>query len=181
MIIGYARVSTDDQSLDAQLDALKAAGAVKVFREKVTGSRRDRSQLEKLLDQLREGDVVVVTKYDRLSRSLRDLLDIVGRVSDAGAGFKSIAEDIDTTTPAGRLIFHVFGSIAEFERERIVERTKEGLQAARKRGRVGGRPKALSAKQLKEVVRMRDQEKRPLREIAELFKVSPMTIKRAEI
>jgi DNA invertase Pin-like site-specific DNA recombinase len=95
--------------------------------------------------------------------------------------FKSIAEDIDTTTPAGRLVFHVFGSIAEFERERIVERTKEGLQAARKRGRVGGRPKALSAKQLKEVVRMRDQEKQPLREIAELFKVSAMTVKRARI
>ena len=179
MKIGYARVSTDDQNLDTQLDALKAAGAEKIFKEKVTGSRRDRPQPEKMLEQLRAGDVVIITKYDRLSRSLRDLIEIVGQIDDTGAGFKSLGEDIDTTTPAGRLVFHVFGLIAEFERARIAERTREGLSAARKRGRVGGRPKALSEKQLKEVVRMRDQEKRPLREIAGLFGVSAMTIKRA--
>lgn len=179
MKIGYARVSTHDQNLNAQLDALKTAGAEKIFKEKITGSKRERPQLEKLLEQLRKGDVVIITKYDRLSRSLRDLIDIVGRVGEVGAGFKSIAEDIDTTTPAGRLVFHVFGSIAEFERERILERTKEGLVAAKKRGRVGGRPKALTDKQLKEVIRMRDKEKRSAYEIAEVFGVSHMTVRRA--
>lgn len=180
MKIGYARVSTTDQNLDAQIDALKEAGAEKIFQEKMTGTKRDRLELEKMLDHLRAGDVVVITKYDRLSRSLRDLIEIVGRINESGAGFKSIAEDIDTTTPAGRLVFHVFGSIAEFERERIIERTKEGLAAARKRGRVGGRPKALTEKQLKEVIRLRDREERSIREIAELFKVSPMTVQRAK-
>lgn len=180
MKIGYARVSTTDQNLDAQIEALKTAGAKKIFKEKMTGTRRDRPQLEKMLEQLREGDVVIITKYDRLSRSLRDLIDIVGKISDAGAGFQSLAEDIDTTTPAGRLVFHVFGSIAEFERARTVERVKEGLEAARKKGRVGGRRKSLTDKQLTEVVRMRDQEKRSPYEIAEIFKVSHMTIRRAK-
>lgn len=179
MKIGYARVSTQDQNLNAQIDALKTAGAEKIFKEKITGSKRERPQLEKLLEQLRKGDVVIITKYDRLSRSLRDLIDIVGRIGEAGAGFKSLAEDIDTTSPAGRLVFHVFGSIAEFERERIIERTKEGLVAARRRGRVGGRPKALTEKKLKEVVRMRDKEKRSPYEIAEIFGVSHMTVRRA--
>jgi DNA invertase Pin-like site-specific DNA recombinase len=131
-----------------------------------------------LLDQLRQGDVITVTKYDRLARSLRDLLDIVDTIQAHGAGFRSLAEDIDTTTPAGRLVFHVFASIAQFERERISERTKEGLEAARKRGRVGGRPPALSAAQKIEVRRMRDVEMRPIPEIADLFKVSDKTIRR---
>jgi len=122
--------------------------------------------------------VVVVTKYDRLARSLKDLLEIVEAIRDHGAGFRSLAEDIDTTTPAGRLVFHVFASIAEFERDRISERTKEGLAAARKRGRVGGRPSALSADQKVEVRRMRD-EGRSIPEIARLFKVSQMTVRRA--
>ena len=140
MIIAYARVSTLDQNLDAQIDALKAAGAEKIFQEKMSGKSRQRPELAKLLEQLRAADVVMITKYDRLARSLRDLIDIVETIRERGAGFRSLAEDIDTTTPTGRLIFHVFGSIAEFERERIGERTKEGLEAARKRGRVGGRP-----------------------------------------
>ena len=178
MIIGYARVSTDDQSLDGQLDALKAAGAEKVFADKITGTARTRPELDRLLDQLRQGDVITVTKYDRLARSLRDLLDIVDTIQARGAGFRSLAEDIDTTTPAGRLVFHVFASIAQFERERISERTKEGLEAARKRGRVGGRPPALSAAQKIEVRRMRDVEMRPIPEIADLFKVSDKTIRR---
>ena len=179
MIIGYARVSTDDQNLDGQLDALKAAGAEKVFADKITGTARSRPELDRLLDQLRQGDVITVTKYDRLARSLRDLLDIVDTIQAHGAGFRSIAEDIDTTTPAGRLVFHVFASIAQFERERISERTKEGLEAARRRGRVGGRPPALSAAQKVVVRRMRDQEMRPLPEIAQLFRVSAKTIRRA--
>jgi DNA invertase Pin-like site-specific DNA recombinase len=179
MIIGYARVSTDDQKLEAQTDALTEAGVERVFADRITGSARSRPQLDQMLDHLREGDVVVVTKYDRLARSLRDLLDIVEVIAERGAGFQSLAEDIDTTTPAGRLVFHVFASIAQFERERISERTREGLQAARKRGRVGGRPPALSAAQRDEVRRMRDEEGRRISEIAQLFRVSVKTVRRA--
>lgn len=179
MIIGYARISTDDQNLDSQLDALKVAGAGRIFSDKISGSMRKRPELDRLLDQVRDGDVIVVTKYDRLARSLRDLLDIVETIKERGAGFRSLAEDIDTTTPAGRLIFHVFASIAQFERERISERTKEGLDAARKRGRVGGRPPSLSSAQRDEVRRMRDDEGRRLSEIAQLFRVSVKTVRRA--
>ena len=179
MIIGYARVSTDDQSLDSQTDALSAAGAEKVFADKISGSRRARPDLDRMLEQLRDGDVVTVTKYDRLARSLKDLLEIVEAIRERGAGFRSLAEDIDTTTPAGRLVFHVFASIAQFERERISERTREGLASARKRGRIGGRPPALSAIQKKEVRRMRDEERRAIAEIARLFKVSERTVRRA--
>jgi len=179
MIIGYARVSTDDQNLDAQTDALAAVGAGKVFADKISGSKRIRPELDRMLDQLRDGDVVTVTKYDRLARSLKDLLEIVDTIGKQGAGFRSLAEDIDTTTPAGRLTFHVSASIAQFERERISERTKEGLASARKRGRIGGRPPALSPAQKIEVQRMRDQEHRAVPEIARLFKVSERTVRRA--
>ena len=178
MIIGYARVSTDDQSLDSQTDALSAAGAEKVFADKISGSRRVRPELDKMLEQLRDGDVVAVTKYDRLARSLKDLLEIVEAIRERGAGFRSLAEDIDTTTPAGRLVFHVFASIAQFERERISERTREGLTSARKRGRIGGRPPALTTAQKNEVRRMRDDEQRAVAEIARLFKVSERTVRR---
>ena len=178
MTIGYARVSTDDQTLDAQIDALTTAGAERIFKEKKSGKTRQRTELDKLLEQLRGGDVVVVTKYDRLARSLRDLIEIVEVIREQGAGFRSLGEDIDTTTPAGRLVFHVFGSIAEFERERIAERTKEGLAAARKRGRVGGRPSALTAEQKEEIRRMRDEEGRSATELARLFGVSRRTVAR---
>ena len=179
MILGYARVSTGEQNLDAQLDALGQAGAGRIFADKISGSLRTRPELDRLFDQLREGDVVVVAKYDRLARSLKDLLEIVDAIRERGAGFRSLAEDIDTTTPAGRLVFHVFASIAQFERERISERTREGLEAARKRGRVGGRPPALSPAQKEEARRMRDEERRPLSEIAALFGVSVKTVRRA--
>ena len=179
MILGYARVSTDDQSLDGQLDALTGAGAARVFADRISGSQRSRPELDRLLDQLRPGDVVVVTKYDRLARSLPDLLDIARAIEATGAGFRSLAENIDTTTPAGRLIFHVFASIAQFERERIAERTREGLAAARARGRIGGRPPALNPGQKAEVRKMRDAEGRTLTEIATLFRVSVKTVRRA--
>jgi DNA invertase Pin-like site-specific DNA recombinase len=179
MIIGYARVSTEDQHLEAQIEALEAVGAERVWSEKISGSKENRPELQTLLDHLRPGDVVTVTKYDRLSRSLQDLLTIVEAIREKGAGFRSLAEDIDTTTPAGRLVFHVFASIAQFERERISERTKEGLAAARKRGRVGGRPAALSPERRAEVARMRDQEGRGIAELARLFEVSANTIRRA--
>ena len=130
----YARVSTDDQRLDSQTDALSAVGSKKIFADKIGGSKRVRPELNKMLDQLRDGDVVIVTKYDRLARSLKDLLEIVETIRERGAGFRSLAEDIDTTTSTGRLVFHVFASIAQFERERISERTREGLALARKRG-----------------------------------------------
>lgn len=177
MIIGYGRVSTEDQRLDAQITALKGAGAERVFADKIGGTKRKRPELDKMLEQLRRGDVVLVTKYDRLARSLTDLLDIVAQIETAEAGFRSLAEDIDTTTPAGRLIFHVFASIAQFERERIRERTMEGLDAARKKGRIGGRPPALSTDQKAEVLRLKD-EGRALKDIAALFKVSLATVKR---
>ena len=173
----YGRVSTEDQHLDAQIDALKEAGAERIFADKISGSKRKRPELDKMLEQLRRGDIVLVTKYDRLARSLTDLLDIVAQIEAAEAGFRSLAEDIDTTTPAGRLIFHVFASIAEFERERIRERTMEGLDAARKKGRIGGRPPALSEDQKAEVLRLKD-EGRALKDIAALFKVSLATVKR---
>ena len=179
MILGYARVSTRDQNLDGQRDALSAAGAERIFADTITGTARTRPELDRLLSELRPGDVVTVTKYDRMARSLPDLLGIVEAIRGKGAGFRSLGEDIDTTTPAGKLVFHIFGSIAEFERARIVERTKEGLEAARRRGRVGGRPPALSPAQKAEVKRMRDEEHRPIPEIAALFKVSEKTVRRA--
>ena len=178
MILGYARVSTEDQHLDAQIAALEDAGAERIWSEKVSGAKAQRPELKALLEHLRSGDVVTVTKYDRLSRSLQDLLTIVEVIREKGAGFRSLAEDIDTTTPAGRLVFHVFASIAQFERERISERTKEGLSAARKRGRIGGRPPALSPERCAEVRQMRDQDGRGIAELARLFKVSPNTIRR---
>jgi len=177
MIIGYARVSTEEQNLDAQVAALNEAGAERIFDEKISGSIRSRPALDRMLDQLRSGDVVLVSKYDRLARSLPDLLDIVAKIEEAGAGFRSLAEDIDTTTPAGRLVFHVFASIAQFERERIRERTMEGLASARAKGRVGGRPPALSEDQKAEVKRLK-AERRAVKDIAAMFKVSPATIKR---
>lgn len=179
VILGYARVSTEGQSLEAQLDALETAGVERVFSEKASGSKRARPELDKLMDQLRPGDVVTVTKYDRLSRSLQDLLAIVEEIRAKGAGFRSLAEDIDTTTSAGRLVFHVFASIAQFERERISERTREGLAVARKAGRIGGRPPALSRQQRDEVRRLRDEDGRRIAEIARLFQVSPNTVRRA--
>ncbi len=179
MILGYARVSTSDQSLDGQRDALEKAGAGRLYADTITGTARPRPELDRLFDQLRPGDVVVVTKYDRLARSLKDLLEIVEAIKGKGGGFRSLAEDIDTTTPAGRLVFHVFASIAQFERERIAERTREGLDAARARGRIGGRPRALTAAQRDEVRRMRDHEGRSVAEVARLFEVSEQTVRRA--
>jgi DNA invertase Pin-like site-specific DNA recombinase len=146
MKIGYARVSTQDQDLALQLDALQAAGCGKIYKEKMTGSTRDRPELQKLLDQLREGDVVVIWKLDRLARSLKDLVNLVNEIQEKGGALHSLNDQIDTTTPHGKFTFHVFAALAEFERDIIRERTKAGLTAARARGRVGGRPKGLSKK-----------------------------------
>lgn len=144
MKIGYARVSTKEQNLTLQLDALKKEGCKKVFEEKISGAKADRPELRKMIDQLREGDVIITWKLDRLGRSLRDLVNLVNEIQDKGAGLKSLNDSIDTTTPHGKLTFHLFASLAEFERDIIRERTKAGLEAARARGRKGGRPKGLS-------------------------------------
>lgn len=144
MKIGYARVSTQDQNLDLQVDALRAAGCERVLTEKVSGAVKERPQLERLLEDVREGDVVVVWKLDRLGRSLHHLVSVVHLLQQRKAGLLSLNDPIDTTTASGRLIFGVFASLAEFERELIRERTRAGLEAARARGRKGGRPEGLS-------------------------------------
>ena len=137
--LGYARVSTAEQHLDLQVDALKAAGCYRVWTDTASGARADRPQLEQVLDQLRPGDTLVVWKLDRLGRSLRHLVDTVAGLAERGVGFRSLQESIDTTTAGGRLVFHVFCALAEFERDLIRERTAAGLAAARARGRKGGR------------------------------------------
>ena len=144
MQIGYARVSTLDQNLDLQIDALNQAGCKKIFQEKITGIKLKREQLQNAIDYLRAGDVLVIWKLDRLGRSLKDLLLIVNELNQKEIGLKSLHENIDTTTPTGKLIFHIFASLAEFEKDVIKERTNAGLKAARARGRVGGRPKKLT-------------------------------------
>src|SRR5215218_4407222 len=148
MLIGYARVSTDDQNLDLQRDALEKAGCEMIFDDMVSGTKARRPGLEQALSHLREGDTLVVWRLDRLGRSLRHLIDTVTDLQERGIGFKSLTESIDTTTSGGKLTFHIFGALAEFEREIIRERTQAGLQSARSRGRTGGRPKALSAKEV---------------------------------
>src|SRR6476659_10002614 len=154
MKLGYARVSTNEQDTAAQVSALKSACCERIFREKASGGRWDRPELLRLLDQLRKGDVLVVWRLDRLSRSLRDVLMIMERIHGAEAGFKSLMESLDTTTAPGRMMMQMVGVFAEFERAIIRERTKAGLDAARKRGRVGGRRPKLRPDQQNEIVRM---------------------------
>jgi len=142
MIIGYARVSTLEQNLDRQLDALNAASVVKLFTEKVTGKKTDRPELMKLIEQLRDGDVVVISELTRLSRSTKDLFSIVELIQSKGADIKSLKETwLDTTTPHGKLMFTIFSGLSQFEADLTAQRTREGLAAARARGRMGGRPK----------------------------------------
>ena len=144
MKIGYARVSTEDQGLDLQLDALKKAKCQKIYREKITGRTKDRPELQKLQENLRPNDVVIIWKLDRLGRSLKDLVQLVNEMQEKGTGLMSLHDNIDTMTPQGKLTFHIFAALAEFKADMIRERTKAGLDAARARGRKGGRPKGLS-------------------------------------
>ncbi len=144
MLIGYARVSTHEQTLDLQQDALKQAGCQQIYTDTASGAQTERKGLQDALQYLREGDVLVVWRLDRLGRSLKHLIETITALEERGIGFKSLSESIDTTTSGGKLVFHVFGALAEFERELIRERTKAGLAAARARGRMGGRPKASS-------------------------------------
>ncbi len=154
MLIGYARVSTNDQETATQVAALKAAGCERIYREKASGGRWDRPELHRLLDQLRESDVLVVWKLDRLSRSLRDVLTIMERLTEAKSGFRSLTEAIDTTTPAGRMMMQMVGAFADFERAMLRERTKAGLDSARQEGRIGGRRPKLSLQQQAEIRKM---------------------------
>jgi DNA invertase Pin-like site-specific DNA recombinase len=147
-LLGYARVSTTDQQPQLQVDALQRAGCYRVFTETASDTRADRPTLEQLLDQLRPGDTLVVWRLDGLGRSLRHLVDTVTGLAEPGVGFRSLQEAIDTTTPGGKLVFHVFAALAEFERDLIRERTSAGLAAARARGRHGGRPPVMTGQKL---------------------------------
>jgi DNA invertase Pin-like site-specific DNA recombinase len=149
MLIGYARVSTHDQTLDLQKDALQKVGCSRIFSDIVSGAATDRAGLNAALQFLRGGDVLVVWRLDRLGRSLQHLIESIRRLQERGIGFKSLTENIDTTTPGGKLVFHIFGALAEFERDLIRERTQAGLAAARSRGKRGGRPAVLDANQRK--------------------------------
>ena len=178
MNIGYARVSTLDQNLDLQLQALRKAGCKKIFREKVSGASRERPEFQRLLDQLRNGDTVIVWRLDRLARSTRDLLETMETVREAGARFQSLSEPwANTTTHAGKLIMTVFAGIAEFERDLIRERTSAGREAARQRGTHLGRPRKLNSEQRKLARRLID-EGQSVREIADTFNVHTATIYR---
>ena len=178
MIVGYARVSTDGQTLDAQQAALKAAGANRIFAEKVSGAQTDRKALAKAIDALGAGDVLLVTRLDRLARSTRDLLNVLATISDKGAGFKSLADAwADTTTPHGRLMLTVLGGVAEFERELIRARTDEGRKRAQARGVRFGRKLKLTPHQIAEAVRRRDAGE-ALVEIGPSHNVSHSTISR---
>jgi DNA invertase Pin-like site-specific DNA recombinase len=179
MLIGYARVSKgDDQSNALQAKALKAAGCQRVFEEAASGGRWDRPILHDMLRQLREGDVVVVWKLDRLSRSLKDLLHLMERIKEADAGFRSLTESIDTTTPAGRMMMQMVGSFAEFERAMIRERTSAGLALARAEGRVGGRRRKLTERQRGEIAESVLSGRKSAAEMARLYRVSQPTVSR---
>ena len=179
--LGYARVSTADQHPHLQVDELTAAGCYRVYTDKASGSLDHRPQLDQVLTDLRPGDTLVVWRLDRLGRSLRHLIDVVTDLETRQVGFRSLRESIDTSNPAGKLVFHVFASLAQFERELIVERTKAGLAAARARGRVGGRPASLGPEQVKQARRMyHDPESNlTVQQIADVLNVSRATIYRA--
>lgn len=178
MLVGYARVSTQDQDVSLQLDALHGAGCEKVFTEKASGAQRERPRLQEALAYMREGDTLVVWKLDRLARSLRQLIETVEELGGRGIGLKSLTESIDTTTTGGRLIFHIFAALAEFERGVIRERTKAGLEAARARGRTGGRPPSLSEADIAAAKALLRDPDITVGEVAKRLNVVPSTLYR---
>lgn len=178
MKIGYARVSTDDQTLDLQLDALRLAGAESVYQEHASGKTASRPELEAALKALRKGDTLTVWRLDRLGRNLADLIAIVTGLEARGVGFESVTEQISTGSSSGKLVFHLFAALAEFERNLIRERTNAGIQAARKRGRVGGRPKKLSATEETMLKTLLADPNTNVTDIAKQFGVSRATIYR---
>ncbi len=178
-LLGYARVSTTEQNADLQRDALTGAGCWKVFTDHVTGTRERRPELDRLLEQVRPGDTLVVWRLDRLGRSLRHLIDVATDLGERGVGFRSLTENIDTTTAGGRLIFHVLGALAEFERELILERSRAGTAAARARGRVGGRPTVMTPDKAVAARRMYDQRELTVQQIADVLGVGRSSVYRA--
>ena len=176
MHIGYARVSTQDQNSDLQLDALKQAGCEQVFNEKKTGRTLQRPELEACLRTLRKGDTLVVWRLDRLGRSLKDLVETVNALEERGIGFKSLTESIDTPSAGGRLVFHLFSALAEFERNLISDRTKAGLAAARARGRKGGRKPKMTATDIRKAAAMLKDPSITKTEVAKHFGVSRVTL-----
>lgn len=178
MLVGYARVSTLDQNLDLQIDALNDAGCQKIFRDSESGAKADRMGLEQSLGFVREGDTLVVWKLDRLGRSLKHLIEIVAKLQNMHVGLRSLQENIDTTTSGGKLIFHVFGALAEFERELIRERTMAGLQAARARGRRGGRPRVMDEKKISMAKLLHADKTQSIQTICEALKIAPATLYR---
>jgi DNA invertase Pin-like site-specific DNA recombinase len=179
MRVGYARVSTHEQNLELQLDALKKAGCERVFEDKASGAKSERPGLAKAREMLRPGDTLVVWRLDRLGRSLKHLIEAVTELDEAGVGFLSLTENIDTTTNGGRLVFHIFGALAEFERGLIRERTLAGLAAARARGRKGGRPKKMDAKKLSQAKALLASRDQSVADVASLLKVGRATLYRA--
>jgi DNA invertase Pin-like site-specific DNA recombinase len=177
MLIGYARVSTDEQNLNLQRDALEKAGCEQIFTDQVSGTKARRPGLEQTFSHLRSDDTLVVWRLDRLGRSLRHLIDTVTDLQEKGIEFKSLTESIDTRTSGGKLVFHIFGALAEFEREIIRERTKAGLEAARARGRHGGPRYKLSPKQV-DIARQLWESKTPVKEICETLGISRATFYR---
>lgn len=178
MLVGYARVSTLEQTLDLQQDALKKAGCERMFTDMISGAKSERPGLAEALEFMRKGDTLVVWKLDRLGRSLRHLIDTVTMLADQGIGFKSLTEQIDTTTSGGKLIFHVFGALAEFERDLIRERTRAGMQAARARGRQGGRPKRLDDKKIKMLQALYAEKSNAVSDILATLNISKSTLYR---
>ena len=176
MLIGYARVSTQDQNLDLQRDALEKAGCKKVFVDEASGKSTDRPGLAKAKEILRAGDVLVVWRLDRLGRSISDLIEWVKYLEEQGIGFQSLQESINTTSPSGKLTFHLFAALAEFERNLIRERTQAGLTAARARGKVGGRPTALDEENRKLVARLYHQKQLTVKQICEMKAISRTTL-----
>lgn len=179
MKIGYARVSTEDQHLDLQCDALRQAGCTRIFEEKISGATRRRPALTAALRTMRRGDVLVVWKLDRLGRSLQDLIAILSALERRGIGFHSVSDCIDTTTPAGKLVFHITGAVAEFERSLMSERTKAGMQVARRKGSRIGRPRRLSAEQVDYAQTLSQQRHSSLADIAQKMNVGKTTVWRA--
>lgn len=175
-LIGYARVSTKGQLLDRQIAALESAGCQRIFSDKKSGKNAEREELKKALDYLRPGDTLVVPSLDRLGRSIKDLIGIVGALREEGIGFRSLHESLDTTTPGGRLVFHVFAALAEFIRELIIQGTNEGLAAARARGERLGRPPAMTEEQIRHARAMLTDPEASISSIAKLLGVSRMTI-----
>jgi DNA invertase Pin-like site-specific DNA recombinase len=176
MHIGYARVSTQDQNPELQTDALKSAGCEQIFTDKLSGATRERPELESCIKTLRKGDTLIVWRLDRLGRSLKDLVEIISELENNGIAFKSLNESIDTSSAGGKLIFHIFGALSEFERNLIRERTLAGLEAAKARGRTGGRKPKMNAKDVAKANAMLADPNITKLEVAEHFAVSRVTL-----